>query len=359
MTGLKRALDGLSSYQVLNADLETSCLYGRGEYHRMRGDPRSALAQIEQALRHMRAGQHLLWAYAASAHVRTLLELELVERACELGREYLAAAETLGYKRNHVRAALSLALLRKGDHEAAARLADAAVSELRGMGSTGLHLAVACEARAQVAAVTGDTQAYEAYAALFAEQWPSGRRRLQSAADPARRNDASEADAYSDEEALAHLKSTWETCHTVHERVHAGLEVLGRHMGALGGVLFTQVQGGLVRAASYGESGKDVGLDSWATDYFAREVTQYVTEDIAASATAPEAEAAVKHPSSPALTEYAPVLLAHSDGEAYVLTGLVVLVGPEANRERQATRVATELSRCVSQIERPSGSGGR
>ncbi len=353
MTGLKRALDGLSSYQVLNADLGTSSLYGRGEYHRMRGDHSTALAQIEQALQHMRAGQHLLWTYAASAHVRTLLDLELVERACELGRAYLAAAQDLGYKRNHVRAALSLALLRKGDHEAATRLADEAVSELRSLGSTGLHLAVACEARAQVAAVTGDTEAYEAHAALFAQQWPSDRRRLQSAADPAR-HDRAESDAHNDEEALAHLKSTWETCHTMHERVHAGLEVLGRHMGALGGVLFTQVEGGLVRAASYGESGKDVSLDTWATDYFAREATPNVTEDITVSATALAAEAPAKQ--AGALTEYAPVLLAHSDGHAYVLTGLVVLVGPETSRERQATRVATELSRCVSQMEPPSGS---
>jgi hypothetical protein len=351
MTGLKRTLDGLSSYQLLNADLETSCVYGRGEYHRMRGDPQSALAEIEQALQHMRAGQHLLWVYAASAHVRTLLDLERVDRACELGRAYLEAAQRLGYTRNHVRAALSLALLRKGEHEAALRLADEAVNEVRGMGSTGLHLAVACEARAQVAAVTGDTQAYEAYSALFAQQWPSGRRRLQSAADPARQDDA-RADAQSDEEALAHLKSTWESCQTVHERVHAGLEVLGRHLGALGGVLFTQVEGGLVRTSSYGESGKDAGLDSWATDYFAREVTQYVTEDITSHAQAAPAAASAQPPNPPALAEYAPVLLAHGDGDAYVLTGLVVLVGPEANRERQATRVATELSRCVSLLER-------
>jgi hypothetical protein len=347
MTGVKRAVDALAPYEALHPGCRAGAHYGRCEYHRMRGDARRALSEVEAALALMEPGQHLLWVHAASTHLRVLLELGQVDQACTLGEAYLRAADALGSSRNHVRAALALARMHKGDHAAATDLSESAVAELRALGSTGLHVAVVCEARAQVAATFGDDEAYERYSALYSAQWPSGSRRLHKEGDAPY---AGPDELASDDDVLEELRSTWETCHTIGERLDAGLELLARHMGALGGVLFTRTEAGLVRTASFGESAKDTGLDVLATDYFTREVTHYETEEIAPSDPIPSQKPPARA-SLPGLGECAPVLLGHNDEQGYALTGVVVLVGPKSRRPRPPATVASELSRCVSDLE--------
>lgn len=347
MTGLKRALDAVAAYETVNAEFKAAAHYGRCEYERMRGDNLKALAEVEASLSLMRAGQHLLWAYAASVHVRLLLKVGNVEQACAKGAEYLADADSLGYTRNHVRAALSLALVQKGDHAAATELADSAVEELRGAGVTGLHLAQVCEARARIAAAVDDQAGYELYAALYHKQWRSGggRQLRERASTP-----SAEAEISSERDALDELRSTWSTCHSVAERLHAGLDLLARHVGALSGVLYAHTSRGLVRVASFGESVLDGHLDTWATTYFTREVTHYETADL----TPAQPEAQSVQQSEPEPNKYRVALLGHHDGDAsgerYALTGLVAFVG-HGKRLRPADALLVELSRCVAKLD--------
>jgi hypothetical protein len=344
MTGVKRALEALAPYESSSVDFRAAAHYGRCEYNRMRGDALNALTEAEAALSSMQAGRHLLWVHAASAHVRVLLELGRVEQACALGEAYASQGDSLGYSRNHLRAALSLALLRAGDQERAAQLADSAIDELRAADVSGLHLAQMCAARAQIAAAVGDSACYERCAALYSAQWGSAGRRLPDAAPQ------SHADVpRSDEDALEELQSSWETSHSVVERAHYGLEVLVRHMRASGGALYTHTSAGLVRAASFGDRAKDAFVDACATDCFRREVTHYETEDLTQDIGS--SERVPPSASASQLAECGTVVLGHSDARGYAVTGVVVLIEPRSTRLQPPSAVTSELSRLVSRLD--------
>ncbi|HEX6240753.1 MAG TPA: AAA family ATPase, partial [Polyangiales bacterium] len=92
LTGVKRSNDALRSRARLHASFRAALAFGRAEYQRIRGDHAAALVELEQALPLMKPGQHLLWAPAAAAQLRALLELGRESEAVTKGRAYLAQA---------------------------------------------------------------------------------------------------------------------------------------------------------------------------------------------------------------------------------------------------------------------------
>jgi hypothetical protein len=136
-----------------------------------------------------------------------------------------------------------------------------------------------------------------------------------------------------------------ESCQTFFERARTGLEFIGRRAGALGGVLFTRTQQGLVRTAAFGESAKDQALDVWATEFFKREVTEHMTEELEPRAIP---EVALAAPAS--VPPCTPILLAHDDAKGYAFTGVALFIGQEGRLKRQSARLVAELSRSVGQM---------
>lgn len=349
LTGVKRSSDSLEQRGMLRTSIRAAWHYGRGERQRIRGAHAAALADFERTLALMAPGEHLLWAPAATAHLRALLELQRTEEAYAHGQLYLAASEQLGYMREHVRAALGLVLAKRGERDAAVQLAEQAIAGLRKREISGLILGAAYEARMQIAALAGDQPAFRTYAALHAAV-SGGARPVRSSMREVASLSLVAARERQDMEALSQLQLRRESCQTFSEYATAALEMLAARSGAVAGFLFTRGDKGLVRAASFGSAGNDAEVAGWATDYFKHE-TEHISE-IAAPAATGTTTGAVQSESRPPFT---PVLLGHEDAHGYAFTGIaLLLIGAGTEPKLHSPRLLTELSRTLGELQEVS-----
>jgi hypothetical protein len=180
LTHVKQASDSAAAHARTHSAWIPVQHYGRGEYHRIRGDGKRALNELQKALSLMHDGRHQLWPNAAGALLRTLVERRRYQEAIALGEGFLERARELelGYLINYLRMPLSLALCGARRFEEAAEQADAAIADLLALGSTGLNLALAYETRARVARAADDEASFAHFATLGAEQLPLANRRL-------------------------------------------------------------------------------------------------------------------------------------------------------------------------------------
>jgi tetratricopeptide (TPR) repeat protein len=140
--------------------------YAVGEYHRLRGDNRQALSELDAAL----SGApmcHELWANAAGAAILALVELGRGDEAIERGVRLLASARQaqIGCMSHVIRVPLAHAHAAAGAYADAALQAQTAVDELQALGATGLRIANAYRAQARIAAATGDQASAVRFAA--------------------------------------------------------------------------------------------------------------------------------------------------------------------------------------------------
>jgi hypothetical protein len=180
LTRVKHATDTAASHARVHVAWIPVLHYGRGEYHRIRGDGLTALSELRVALTLMAGEKHQLWVNAAGAELRVLVELRRYAEAVARGRQYLLRSRELGlgFAQIYLRMPLSLALSATGEIEAAELLAQSVIDELQALGSTGLNLALAHEARARVALAADDGAAFQRHATSSAEQWRGGAVRL-------------------------------------------------------------------------------------------------------------------------------------------------------------------------------------
>lgn len=346
MTRVKRVTDVIEARAVVHHAWRPAFLYGCGEHHRIRGDHAAALAQFTHALELAKPGGHQIWPNIAGAHLRTLFELGRYAEVKELGTEYLARAEecALGYVKNYLRMPLGMALAKLGEQAAGVALSQLAIDELLALGSTGINLAAAYEARARIDLIGGEQASSEHHAALSAEQWRSGRKRL-SVARQSMFAERRDPDGPLDEISIvSQFTSTLEGCNDATQRARCGLEYLGRNSGARGGLLYVQTEDGLARAAIFGDVEASPDLDSWASAYFSRELDEEgETTDVHSDA--PD-ESATDHTFS-GNRRYVPVLLTHQGPRGVALTGVALLLTDEESAFTYPSRVAAELSRTL------------
>jgi hypothetical protein len=361
LTRVKQATDLAAVHAQIHRGWLPVMHYGRGEHQRIRGDLPAALEEFERALALMREHPHQIWANVAGAHLRTLVELERVDQAIDLGEAYLQRAESgrLGYLANYLRMPLSLALARAGKHEHALREAETAMQELETRGSTGLNLAAAYETRARVALELGDAAAFERYSALSLEQCRSGSRRLLRAKLARAAHRRPSADAIRDQQRLTiELSAALAGSPNDSERARRGLEFLSRYSEALGGVLYAFRNGQLERAASFGELPALAGLDAWARSYFEGQLVAHeaATSDL-------ELRAVPQELATPASERYLPTMLGHEDVGGYHYTGLALLVMPTSSDLSWLNPISIALSRSLfavsSHFGAEAGSGVR
>lgn len=343
LTGIKRSCDALEPRAKLRVQLQAAWLYGAGERQRIRGADAAALVQFERALSLMRPGQHLLWAPAAAAHLRTLLVLDRTEEAFLIGQQYVRESRQLGHMHEHVLSVFSLVLAHRGQHEEAVCIGEEAINGLGNHGVSGLILGAAYEARAQVASLLRDDKGLRTYAALYAATCP-GRRSLDATLHEEVEAAHGVANELEEADALSQLQSSLETCQTFYEHASTALEFLVRRNGASAGVLFTRGKDGLVRAAAFGNPGEDTSLDYWATEYFKREVTEHVTEMTEGLPLAVHSDQPAEMLSPP---PFSPVLLGHEDARGYAFTGVALLVGEQSTQRPQSPQLVAELSRSL------------
>jgi hypothetical protein len=336
----------------------------RAEYQRLRGDPASALHEIEAALRLSEPGRHQAWAFIAAAHVRALFELGRHDQACALGEQYVQSAEreALGHTRAYVKMPLSLALASCGAHAQAAAMAESAIDDFSALGSTGLNLVIAYEARSRVAIRAGDQHALEQFAALLARNIPQGSSRTLLASHERVLKEAraaglapeeapgAAADATVEAVSMMQLRSILDPCTTLVTCARAGLELLVRSTGSRGGLLYSLDRGALTLQAEVGELLPSAEIFALVRDYADGAIeddvdTQQVLEPSAITNAASGTRSTWTQPSGELLR---PMLLGHEEHGTPLITAVAVLL--PAGPFRSPSVAISEVSRALQRV---------
>jgi hypothetical protein len=329
--------------------------YAKAEFQRVRGDLRHAESELSTALTKINAGEHQIWPNMAAARVRVLDDLGRRAEAVAAGQAYMQQAldAEIGFARHYITLALAVAEAKHGIATAAER-AEQVIATLKQLGSTGLNLALAYEARARVAIALNDRAGYELYSGLFeTECVPSAGEalgpKLHKLKREAQRQNMAAAVAAVPHVAggmgYTQLKAKLQACSGTVERAHIMLSVLAVQCGVSEGFLYRMTEDGPVWTATVGlRATPPEALDAIVRDYIAGELagSDAVTGD------ATELDIRTEWTSF-GKVNYRPVLLSHYDEAGrHVITGLCVFVVASSQRFVHPTDFIAQLSRlCV------------
>jgi hypothetical protein len=289
--------------------------------------------------------------------VRTLFELERNAEALAHARAYLAAAEGAeqGHLCNFIRMPLALVLAKLGDATGAIGQAEAAIENLRALGSQGVLLAVAYETRARVAALLQDTATFAQYTTLCAEQLRAGSNRVLHAKLEKLRQIALRAEMNLEAEVFegatlteqlggSQLTSMLDNCRGFPERAQQALGVVLKHSGAGEGFLYTVTENGPELAASIGECDRPERITAFAREYLDSELRD---QGVHTSTLAVDSMPMVSEMSGSQGERYVPVLLGHTVPSGFAITGVIVAVIQPGRRFAYAGPLASQLSRIL------------
>ena len=338
--------------------------YARAEYHRIRADHATALSEIERALELTRAGRHQMWCEIASAHVRVLDALGQHAQACAAGERYLreADAEQLTFGRNAIQIAVACAHAAAGDHARAIELSDGVIHALEAMGSQGLNLGLAYEARARIALRAGDRDGFAGWAKRCGDIFRVANNRALIVKHERLMRESREPEAttlgkgpaaiLTGRMAATHIATALSACPSPRERARLGLDFLVARSGALGGFLYAIEPEGPVLAAQNGVDEPPVGLTAAVSEHLRVDKMEVeTTGDDGATAieTGGSAQtcaifttfASVAGPGR----ELRPCVVGHVANERFAITGLAILVVDPSKPYAVPTDVAWQLSR--------------
>jgi tetratricopeptide (TPR) repeat protein len=334
-------MDDLEKMAAEYPSWETTLHYARGEYQRIRGDYPRALKELQKALKLSEVGRHPNWAYLAGAYIRTMTELGRFQEAETQGRQFIQAAqkeELDAFLCNYIRMPLAVAEARQGKYENAVRTAGAAINIFKELGSTGLNLGLAYEARARVATLMNDNEQFQSYATLCAEQYKTGgnpalfakyekliqeahRFNLSVSTDVARAIDLTDLTNMT---ALNQIDTLLAACSGAKERAERILDLLIKGTNCIGGFLYTVQKDGPVLSAQVGKEPPSAQIDTMARKRIASELED--KEDFTqAGAREESAKSDTTGWTGYHSEEYRSVVLGHMDQDRFAVTGLAVL----------------------------------
>jgi hypothetical protein len=352
LTRLRRTLEEINRIGQDYPGWRPVISYATAEYQRARGDLRRAIVELQDMLATVAAGDHQIWPNLAAAHVRALDDARRSAEAVQVGRRYCAEAERaeLGFSAQCIALPLAVAEAKLGMPEAAER-AERVIEHFRSLGTTGLSMALAYEARIRVAIAQADLVSYERYVQLYEQDClASGGEalgvklhRLKREAQRKRLIAPPQAESQLSQQSI---KSKLLTCSGAAERAQVMLAVLAASCGGSEGFLYLVNERGPEWVASVGaRAAPPEALDRLAREYIAAQSANEmdVTADV------PPEEATTEW-TTLGDASYQPMLLSHyTETGSYVVTGLLVLlVNPDKKFVR--SEFATQLSRVAVEI---------
>jgi hypothetical protein len=330
LTRLKRTLDEIAPVAADNAGWRPVLAFARSEHQRVRGDVVSARNGLAETLATTKAGEHQLWANLAGAHVRALEESGEIEQAVKVGAQYLRDAEeaNIGFGIVYVLVPLCVAQA-KLEHPDAVANSERAIELLRRVGTTGVNLGLAYEARARVAVAQLDRAAWDTYSALCEEVFaPAGNpalfaktRRLKRDAEKRQLAPVQAPMETSAQRGIAVtvLKSRLRACADSEARARLALRVLAEQSGATDGLLYRLTEEGPIWVASIGAIKPTEALHAMAREYIAGETHGHE------ASTGSDLETGIRTEwTSFGEASFRPVLLSHYVDSGYAITGLAV-----------------------------------
>lgn len=355
LTRVRQVRDEIAPFAKRFAQWVPVLRYATAEYHRMTRDYMRAALELEQALGSVQAGAHLIWPYAAAAHVLVLVELGEHERAVAAADGYNAAAEReLEYVPDQLQLSAALARAYTGEPDAGA-LVDALIARLQADQVGRLYLGVAHEARARIALHQQDMPAFgrhtemcgqyflahknTALTAKYHRLLSEGRRRIDTAGERSIVTPDSAASYGSTRVELALAG-----CQSVDQRARLALTLLTRQSGAFAGALFMLSDDGPVCQATVG--------DVPEPNQFLPQVNAYLERQLASddlTATKSESE----RPETSFWTdasgrEWIPSLISHPSGRQLAITGVAVFALAGGKKLAHPTQTAAAISRIYS-----------
>jgi len=359
LTRVKRTLDAIEPLAQRASGWKTVFLLAECEYQRIRGNAAAALSKAEAALASMHPAGHPVWAEAASARVRLLVMLDRFEDAADVGLEYLAEAERrdIGYERHYIRMPLAVALARLGRTAEAEAQADTAIAQLTELGTTGLNLGLAYEARARVASAVGNKEEFDRYLKLCATHYhvtsggPLATRYERLVRDERLLNASPEL---TQSRTAAESTSPSMSTTRVRERLAAmdpearartALQLLVEESGAAEGVLFRLEGDKLVLHARVGSGEVSTDVLRAAEQYMAE---QRRTDELTLATASNETPAEWTVGNGDV---YRPAVLCHESNDSIMMTGLALLRFKPDAQFRHPASTASNLSRLVWQTK--------
>ncbi|HEX3596275.1 MAG TPA: AAA family ATPase [Polyangiaceae bacterium] len=349
LTRVKRTLDAIEAMAKEYPAWAPVLAYGRGEYHRIRGDHASALDELDASLALMEPGLGRAWPHAAGARLMALFELGRLEEAKASAEHYTSVADAadVGYAKAYVEMPHALVLAKLGELERAVATADRIISAFEALGIGGLNLATAHEVRARVALDAQDQRTFEKHVALASQRRHGGRHGLEGAryarlAQPVGSVDVIGA-LHDQVSALSRFTSVLVSCKSSGERAQRGLDMLVRSSGAAGGALYVLRSSGIERCACSGRLEPDPKMDELVNDYMEREMHEDDETRILDDVTA--ITSFTREWKGAGTGRYVPVLLSHQLEEGLAISGVAVLMVDGDCRLTYPAAIASELSR--------------
>jgi hypothetical protein len=351
LTRLKRTLDEIAPIATDNLGWQPVLAFARGEHQRVRGDLASARKGLAEALATSKAGEHQFWPNLAGAYVRALDESGDSAQAVQVGLEYLQDAERgeTGFGIVSVLMPLSVAQA-KIQHPEAVANAERAIQIMQQVGTTGLNLGLAYEARARVALAHFDRTAWDKYSALTEAAFAPADNPTLFAKTRRLKRDAQKSQLATTQGpiqvsmqrgiAVTVLKSKLRSCSDAEARANLALQMLAEQSGATDGILYRVTADGPVWVATVGELEPTEALHAMAREYIAGETHGHDTSTGSDLDTELRTEWTAFGEAS-----FRPVLLSHYVDSGYAITGLAVLAVALNQPFVYPGETATHLSR--------------
>jgi Protein kinase domain/AAA ATPase domain len=354
LTRIKRAMSDIERAASDHPGWRPVRVYAEAEYQRVRGDAASAAALLARELGGLRAGEHQLWSNLAAAQVRALEESGAIEQAVALGTGYLGEAERaeLGFGANVLLLALCTAEAKLGRVELAVQHAERAIRSLERLGTTGLHVALAYEARTRVALAVGDRPIAELYLERFERLLdPGGSPALASKFQKLLRDSqrrTSETIAPSATPASFGLTSTVlrdsiRNCSHAMQRAEVSLAYLAEKSGVQRAYLFFATDADPKCVATLGAPAPSQAMTAAVREYL---VAALGSGDVSTGESR-DTTSLSEHWNSFLESTARPVLLSHYVGDQCIITGLAVLVVESRGVFTYPAEAAAQLSRVL------------
>lgn len=332
----------------------------RGQYQKLRGDYRQAVAEFERALKGLQPGRHTMWAPTVAAYLSTLLRMGQFERLIELAESALQVAERedpifMGFQ---IRQPLSLAYAANNQFDNALENIQSVINTLEALGATGVVLGSAYETRARVAMYMNDPQSFLAFAQLCAEQYQVGHSNYLTAKYEKLMQEASgngievsteltrllEVVEWS-ESTVSRMSDILSACEGARQRAQVALELLVQQGGWPGGLLYTMKTQGPVLAATYGDFQPPDDIDSLVEAFLSAEI------DASDAVTLTEGDQ-LESPGdgswiAPDGRRFTPFLISHESGQEIAITGVLVVCADSTDQLNVSFNLLTIISKSL------------
>lgn len=335
LTGVKRHISAVEDMAARYRAWIPTLRLTMGEFHRIRGDYRNALTELEQAIKTTEPGRHQNWADIIGAYLKALLELERYNDVRSFAQTALAAGEEaqLGYMCNYIRMPLAIAEVRLGEYDNAIADAMAVVESFRAMGSKGINIGLAYETRARIALYMNDEENFEKYSALCYEEFCSKgnqaliakyEKLMKEIGDSALGETVATRTSLTNQLKQADVSELLRTCRNFEERARCILQLLLDNSDSTEGFLYTMQKEGPTLSAQIGSGALTKDLEATVRRYLSSEIDDSLDITItgdASDSTTLSTTAWTGHDRR----RYRPLLLGHHTNQGYVITGLAVL----------------------------------